>query len=151
KYGQIKTDHVLFIAAGAFHVSRPSDLIPELQGRFPLRVELESLTAEALYKILTQTKNSLLTQYEALLKVEGVTITFADSAIRSIAQLCQTANEKTEDIGARRLHTVVEKILEDINFDADSLDEKNITIDDKLVHEKLDTIIESEDSSRYIL
>ncbi len=151
KYGQIKTDHILFIAAGAFHVSKPSDLIPELQGRFPLRVELESLTEEAYYQILTQTKSSLLRQYEALLSVEDVTIDFSDDAIKAIAKLCHTANEKTEDIGARRLHTVIERVLEDISFNADSLEEKSITIDKALVHEKLDNIVEDEDSSHYIL
>ncbi len=151
KYGQIKTDHILFIAAGAFHVSKPSDLIPELQGRFPLRVELDSLTEEALYQILTQTKSSLLRQYEALLEVEGVKINFTDDAIKALAQLCYEANEKTEDIGARRLHTVVEKVLEDINFNADHLEEKEIDITKELVHEKLDDIIEDEDSSHYIL
>ena len=151
KYGQINTDHILFIAAGAFHVSKPSDLIPELQGRFPLRVELEALTEETLYAILTQTKNSLLRQYQALLEVEGLEIEFSDDAIHAIAKLCFIANEKTEDIGARRLHTIVEKVLEDINFNADSLEEKKITIDEKLVHEKLDKIVEDEDSSRYIL
>jgi len=118
KYGVINTDHILFIAAGAFHVSKPSDLIPELQGRFPLRVELESLTEETLYKILTQTQNSLLKQYQALLSVEGMTLIFEDEAIKTIAKLSHRANELTEDIGARRLHTVLEKILEDISFNA---------------------------------
>lgn len=151
KYGQIKTDHILFIAAGAFHVSKPSDLIPELQGRFPLRVELDSLTEEALYKILTQTKSSLLRQYQALLEVEGVQINFTDEAIQALAKLCFNANEKTEDIGARRLHTIVERVLEDINFSADYLEEKNIDITKDMVHEKLDDIIEDEDSSHYIL
>lgn len=151
KYGQINTDHILFIAAGAFHVSKPSDLIPELQGRFPLRVELDSLTEQALYEILTQTKSSLLRQYEALLEVEDVKINFTDDAIRAIAKLTFNANEKTEDIGARRLHTVVEKVLEDINFNADHLEDKNIDITKELVHEKLDDIIEDEDSSHYIL
>jgi len=151
KYGQIKTDHILFIAAGAFHVSKPSDLIPELQGRFPLRVELDSLTEDALYKILTQTKSSLLRQYQALLEVEGVTINFKDEAIHAIAKLCFNANEKTEDIGARRLHTIIEKVLEDINFNADHLEDKDIDITKELVHDKLDDIIEDEDSSHYIL
>lgn len=151
KYGQIKTDHILFIAAGAFHVSKPSDLIPELQGRFPLRVELDSLTEDALYQILTKTKSSLLRQYEALLAVEDVKINFTDEAIKSLAKLAFDANEKTEDIGARRLHTVVEKVLEDINFNADHLQEKNIDITKEMVHDKLDDIIEDEDSSHYIL
>lgn len=151
KYGSIKTDHILFIAAGAFHVSKPSDLIPELQGRFPLRVELESLDEEALYKILTQTKNSLLRQYIALLGVEEVTLEFEDEAIHAIAGLAQNANERTEDIGARRLHTILEKILEDISFSADESTGETITITSELVHEKLDDVIEDEDLSRYIL
>lgn len=151
KYGTIKTDHILFIAAGAFHVSKPSDLIPELQGRFPLRVELESLDEEALYKIMTQTKNSLLRQYEALLSVEGLTLSFDDDAIHAIAKLAQLANEKTEDIGARRLHTVLEKILEDISFSADESAGESIAVTVDLVHDKLDTVIEDEDLSRYIL
>lgn len=151
KYGTIDTDHILFIAAGAFHISKPSDLIPELQGRFPLRVELESLDEEALYKILTQTKNSLLRQYEALLGVEDVTLKFEDDAIHAIAKLAQNANEKTEDIGARRLHTVLEKILEDISFSADETAGETITVTVDLVHSKLDNVIEDEDLSRYIL
>jgi ATP-dependent HslUV protease ATP-binding subunit HslU len=151
KYGVIKTDHILFIAAGAFHVSKPSDLIPELQGRFPLRVELESLTEEALYKILTETKNSLLRQYEALLKVEDVTLVFEDEAIRAIAKLSHQTNEKTEDIGARRLHTVLENVLEEISFNADESSGETVTVTSELVHEKLDCVIEDEDLSRYIL
>ncbi len=151
KYGVIKTDHILFIAAGAFHVSKPSDLIPELQGRFPLRVELTSLDEEALYQILTQTKNSLLRQYEALLSVEEVELRFSDDAIRAIAQLSHRANEKTEDIGARRLHTVLENILEEISFHADEKQGETITITAELVHEKLDQVIEDDDLSRYIL
>ncbi len=151
KYGPVKTDHILFIAAGAFHKVKPSDLIPELQGRFPLRVELESLTEEVLYKILSQTKNSLLRQYEALLGVEDVQLEFDDSAIKAMAHLSQKANEKTEDIGARRLHTVLEKVLEDISFDADQYCGQKVVVDADLVHKKLDIIIEDEDTSRYIL
>jgi ATP-dependent HslUV protease ATP-binding subunit HslU len=151
KYGTINTDHILFIAAGAFHLSKPSDLIPELQGRFPLRVELESLDEEALYKILTQTKNSLLRQYHALLEVEGLTLEFEDDAIRSIASLAHTANEKSEDIGARRLHTVLEKLLEDISFDADEKQGETVIITSEFVHEKLDIVIEDDDLTRYIL
>ncbi len=151
KYGQIKTDHILFIAAGAFHVSKPSDLIPELQGRFPLRVELNPMTEEALYQILTQTKNSLLRQYEALLSTEGVTLSFDEDAIKALAKLSQSANEKTEDIGARRLHTVVEKVIEDISYDADEHRGEHIVITKELVHEKLDMLIEDEDLARYIL
>lgn len=151
KYGVINTDHILFIAAGAFHVSKPSDLIPELQGRFPLRVELEALTEETLYQILTQTQNSLLKQYEALLGAEGVTLKFDDEAIRAIAQLSHRANEITEDIGARRLHTVLEKVLEDISFDADAHKGEEFTLTAKLVHDKLDLVVQNEDLSRYIL
>jgi len=151
KYGTINTDHILFIAAGAFHVSKPSDLIPELQGRFPLRVELESLTEETLYQILTQTDNSLLKQYEALLSVEGVSLKFDDDAIRSMAKLSHRANELTEDIGARRLHTVLENILEEVSFSADEHQGEEIVITSELVHEKLDEVVEDDDLSRYIL
>ena len=151
KYGSIKTDHILFISAGAFHLSKPSDLIPELQGRFPLRVELSSLTEDVLYQILTQPKNSLLRQYQALLKTEGVTLIFEDDAIHSIAKIAQLTNDKTEDIGARRLHTVIEKVLEDISYTADERSGESIHVTAALVHEKLDAIVQSEDSSRYIL
>ena len=151
KYGTINTDHILFIAAGAFHLTKPSDLIPELQGRFPLRVELESLTEETLYKILTQTKNSLLNQYEALLSVEGMKLVFEDEAIKAIAKLSHRANELTEDIGARRLHTVLEKVLEEVSFTADGHSGEEFIITSQLVHEKLDTVVENDDLSRYIL
>jgi len=151
KFGQVKTDHILFIAAGAFHVSKPSDLLPELQGRFPLRVELENLDEEALYKILTNTKNSLLRQYEALLKVEDVDLEFTDEAIRAFAKYSVTANEKTEDIGARRLHTVIEKVIEDISFEADEKAGEKVVVTKELVEEKLDEIVEDEDTARYIL
>ncbi|MCT7547066.1 ATP-dependent protease ATPase subunit HslU [Aliarcobacter butzleri] len=151
KFGQIKTDHILFIAAGAFHVSKPSDLIPELQGRFPLRVELESLDEEALYKILTNTKNSLLRQYKALLEVEGVELEFDDEAIRAFAKYSVTANEKTEDIGARRLHTVIEKVIEDISFEADEKKGTKIVVTKELVSDKLDDIVDNVDTARYIL
>ena len=151
KYGVINTDHILFIAAGAFHVSKPSDLIPELQGRFPLRVELESLTEETLYKILTQTQNSLLKQYEALLGVEGMSLVFEDDAIKTLAKLSHRANELTEDIGARRLHTVLEKVLEDISFNADEHTGEEYIITSEYVHEKLDEVVEDDDLSRYIL
>ena len=151
KYGVVNTDHILFIAAGAFHVSKPSDLIPELQGRFPLRVELESLTEETLYKILTQTQNSLLRQYEALLGVEGLNLIFDDEAVKSIAKLAHRANETTEDIGARRLHTVLEKVLEEISFDADEYKGKEYVVTSEFVHEKLQTVVEDDDLSRYIL
>jgi len=151
KFGQIKTDHILFIAAGAFHVSKPSDLLPELQGRFPLRVELDNLDEEALYKILTNTKNSLLRQYRALLKVEDVDLEFDNEAIKAFAKYSVTANEKTEDIGARRLHTVIEKVIEDISFEADERRGEKIIITKDLVEEKLDNIIDDEDTARYIL
>jgi ATP-dependent HslUV protease ATP-binding subunit HslU len=151
KIGTVKTDHILFISAGAFHLSKPSDLIPELQGRFPLRVELDSLDEEALFRILTEPKNSLVTQYEALLKVEGVDLDFEETALRTIANYSALANEKTEDIGARRLHTIMEKILEDISFDADENSGETIVIDTSLVDEKLEKVVESEDATRYIL
>lgn len=151
KFGQIKTDHILFIAAGAFHVSKPSDLIPELQGRFPLRVELESLDEEALYKILTNTKNSLLRQYQALLAVEEVELEFDDEAIRAFAKYSVTANEKTEDIGARRLHTVIEKVIEDISFEADEKKGTKVIVTKELVADKLDDIVDNIDTARYIL
>ncbi|MHC3993888.1 HslU--HslV peptidase ATPase subunit [Thiomicrolovo sp. ZZH C-3] len=151
KYGPVKTDHILFIAAGAFHLTKPSDLIPELQGRFPLRVELQSLDEEALYAILTQPKHSLIKQYKALLAVENVTLEFDDDAIRAIAALAQQANEKTEDIGARRLHTILEKVLEEISFDAETYAGETYTVTKAIVHDKLDIVIEDEDLSRYIL
>jgi len=151
KIGTVETDHILFIAAGAFHLSKPSDLIPELQGRFPLRVELDSLDEEALYRILTEPKNSLVKQYQALLSVEGVKLDFEESALRAIAKYSALANEKTEDIGARRLHTVMEKLLEDISFRADELKGESVVIDESLVDEKLSSLVESEDTTRYIL
>ncbi len=151
KYGQVKTDHILFIAAGAFHVSKPSDMLPELQGRFPLRVELNALDEDAMYKILTNTKNSLLKQYKALLNVEDVTLEFDDEAIRSFASLAVNANEKTEDIGARRLHTVIERVIEDISYDANEHSGETFVVTKELVHEKLNDIVQDEDTARYIL
>lgn len=151
KHGYVKTDHVLFIAAGAFHVSKPSDLIPELQGRFPLRVELQSLDEEALYHILTKPKHSLIKQYQKLLEVEGVNLIFKEDALKEIAKYAFLANEKTEDIGARRLHTIVEKVLEDINFRADECRGKDFVIDSSYVKEKLDDIVENEEITKYIL
>ncbi|NPA27803.1 MAG: HslU--HslV peptidase ATPase subunit [Epsilonproteobacteria bacterium] len=150
KLGVVETDHILFIAAGAFHLSKPSDLIPELQGRFPLRVELDSLDEEALYRILTEPENSLIKQYQALLKVEGVDLKFSEDALRAIAKYSAIANEKTEDIGARRLHTVMEKILEDISFEADELSGE-VEVTKELVDKKLTDVVESEDTTRYIL
>ncbi|WQW32830.1 HslU--HslV peptidase ATPase subunit [Helicobacter pylori] len=151
KYGPIKTEHILFIAAGAFHLSKPSDLIPELQGRFPLRVELENLTEEIMYMILTQTKNSIIKQYQALLKVEGVGIAFEDSAIKELAKLSYNANQKSEDIGARRLHTTIEKVLEDISFEAEDYSGQNITITKELVQSKLEDLVADENLVKYIL
>ena len=151
KIGPVNTDHILFIAAGAFHLSKPSDLIPELQGRFPLRVELSSLDEEALYRILTEPKNSLIKQYQALMAVEGMTLEFEEAALRAVARYSALANEKTEDIGARRLHTVMEKILEDLSFDADSRKGETVVIDEALIDEKLGDLIENEDVTRYIL
>jgi len=151
KYGYVNTDHILFIAAGAFHVSKPSDLIPELQGRFPLRVELSSLDEESLYKILTKPKHSLIKQYEKLLEVEEVELVFEEEALREIAKYAFLANEKTEDIGARRLHTVIEKVLEDINFSADEYKNQKFNVTKTYVKEKLDDIIENEEVTKYIL
>ncbi|TPH97261.1 HslU--HslV peptidase ATPase subunit [Helicobacter pylori] len=151
KYGSIKTDHILFIAAGAFHLAKPSDLIPELQGRFPLRVELESLTEEIMYMILTQTKTSIIKQYQALLKVEGVEIAFEDNAIKELAKLSYNANQKSEDIGARRLHTTIEKVLEDISFEAEDYSGQNVTITKELVQSKLEDLVADENLVKYIL
>lgn len=151
KYGVLNTDHILFIAAGAFHMSKPSDLIPELQGRFPLRVELDSLDKNALYEILTKPKNSLLKQYIALLKTEKVDLKFSDDGIKEIAKIAAQTNEKIEDIGARRLHTIIEKVLEDISFEADSYAGKSVEVGAELVKEKLGEISQSEDLARYIL
>ncbi|NHA21948.1 HslU--HslV peptidase ATPase subunit [Helicobacter pylori] len=151
KYGSIKTEHILFIAAGAFHLSKPSDLIPELQGRFPLRVELENLTEEIMYMILTQTKTSIIKQYQALLKVEGVEIAFEDDAIKELAKLSYNANQKSEDIGARRLHTTIEKVLEDISFEAEDYFGQNVTITKELVQSKLEDLVADENLVKYIL
>ncbi|MBH0254234.1 HslU--HslV peptidase ATPase subunit [Helicobacter pylori] len=151
KYGSIKTEHILFIAAGAFHLSKPSDLIPELQGRFPLRVELEGLTEEIMYMILTQTKTSIIKQYQALLKVEGVGIVFEDNAIKELAKLSYNANQKSEDIGARRLHTTIEKVLEDISFEAEDYSGQNVTITKELVQSKLEDLVADENLVKYIL
>ncbi|RKV49929.1 HslU--HslV peptidase ATPase subunit [Helicobacter pylori] len=151
KYGSIKTEHILFIAAGAFHLSKPSDLIPELQGRFPLRVELENLTEEIMYMILTQTKNSIIKQYQALLQVEGVEIAFEDDAIKELAKLSYNANQKSEDIGARRLHTTIEKVLEDISFEAEDYLGQKVTITKELVQSKLEDLVADENLVKYIL
>jgi len=151
KYGPVKTDHILFIAAGAFHVAKPSDLVPELQGRFPIRVELNSLGKKEFIRILTEPDNALIKQYVALLNTEDVKLEFTQDAIEEIAEIAQEVNEKTENIGARRLHTVMEKLLEDISFNASELKGQKIVIDAKVVKEKLSEILKSEDLSRYIL
>ena len=151
KIGTLKTDYILFIAAGAFHLSKPSDLIPELQGRFPLRVELDSLDDEALYQILTQPKNSLLKQYKELLATEKLELKFDDEAVREIARIASVANAEMQDIGARRLHTIIEKLLEDLSFEADSFANKEFVVDKAMVEDKLKGIIENKDLARYIL
>ncbi len=151
KYGAIKTDHILFIASGAFHVAKPSDLIPELQGRFPIRVELNALSAEDFVRILTEPNASLTEQYEALLATEGVSLTFAADGIQRIAELGWQVNETTENIGARRLHTMLERLLEEISYNAPDLQEKNIIIDAAYVDQHLTEFAEDEDLSRYIL
>jgi ATP-dependent HslUV protease ATP-binding subunit HslU len=151
KYGMVKTDHILFVAAGAFHVSKPSDLIPELQGRFPIRVELEPLGREDFVRILTEPKNALVRQYTALLGTEGVSLTFTPDAIGRLADVATMVNERTENIGARRLHTVMEKLLDNVSFDAPDLVEKSLTIDAAYVDRMLSEIARNEDLSRYIL
>ena len=151
KYGPVKTDHVLFIAAGAFHTAKPSDLIPELQGRFPIRVELKSLVKADFERILTEPKNALIKQYRALLGVEGISLRFADDAVARLAELAETVNEQTEDIGARRLYTLLEKLLEDLSYDAPDLEEKDIVIDSVYVDRCLADIAGDHDVSRFIL
>jgi ATP-dependent HslUV protease ATP-binding subunit HslU len=151
KYGQVKTDHVLFIAAGAFHVSKPSDLIPELQGRFPIRVELEPLSGQDLVRILREPKNSLLRQYTELLATEGVRLQFQEEAVAEIARIAQSVNERTQNIGARRLHTVLERLLDEISFSASDGGARDLVIDVAYVRERLAPIVQDEDLSRYIL
>ncbi len=151
KYGIVRTDHILFIAAGAFHVAKPADLIPELQGRFPIRVELDPLTREDFIRILTEPRNALITQYVELLKTERVTLHFTADAVSAVADLAMRVNESAENIGARRLYTIMEKLLEEISFDAPDLPGKEITIDAGYVHERLSEIIRDQDLSRYIL
>ncbi|MFQ5956965.1 MAG: ATP-dependent protease ATPase subunit HslU [Candidatus Brocadiales bacterium] len=151
RYGMVKTDRVLFVAAGAFHVSKPSDLIPEIQGRFPIRVELESLNKEDFIRILQEPRNALLKQYTALLETEGVRVKFEQDAVKEIAEIATKVNLRTQNIGARRLHTVMEKLLEDASFDAPDLDHRELKIDAKYVTEKLEAVIKDEDLSRYIL
>jgi ATP-dependent HslUV protease ATP-binding subunit HslU len=151
KYGMVKTDHILFIAAGAFHVSKPADLIPELQGRFPIRVELEALGRGDFVRILTEPKSALIKQYTALLSTEGLTVRFTEEAIERIADFATLVNERTENIGARRLHTVMEKLLDDVSFNAPDLADKDITIDEAYVDRMLADIVGNNDLSRYIL
>jgi len=151
RYGMLRTDHILFIAAGAFHVSKPSDLIPELQGRFPIRVELKSLTTEDFVRILTEPKNALTKQYVALMDTEGVKLTFTDDAVLEIAKIATEVNEDTENIGARRLHTILERLLDEISFDGPDLKDKNVTIDAEYVRKQLAEIAKDQDLSRYIL
>jgi len=151
KYGMVKTDHILFIAAGAFHVSKPSDLIPELQGRFPIRVELDSLGKEDLVRILTEPENALIKQYTALLDTESVKVKFSEDGIAEIAEMAALINERTENIGARRLYTMMEKLLDEISFDAPEMSGKSMVIDSKYVREKIKDFVEDEDLSRYIL
>lgn len=151
KYGQVKTDHILFMAAGAFHVSRPSDLIPELQGRFPIRVELSSLSREDLRKILTEPRQALVRQYTALLETEGLHVSFSEDGLDAIAEIASEVNSETEDIGARRLYTILEKVLEDLSFEAPDMEEKNVVVDSDYVHKKLGKITENIDISHYIL
>jgi ATP-dependent HslUV protease ATP-binding subunit HslU len=152
KYGPVKSDHILFIASGAFHVSKPSDLIPELQGRFPIRVELHSLTEDDFVKILTLPENALIKQYAALLRSEGVEIEFDDEAIREIARTAAEVNEQVENIGARRLHTILTTLLEDILYEVpDKITEKHIRITKEMVQEKLSSIVKNRDLSKYIL
>jgi len=151
KYGMVKTDHILFIASGAFHVAKPSDLIPELQGRFPIRVELHSLGKEEFIRILTEPKNALTRQYVALMATEGIDLRFTDDAILEMAAIAVRVNESTEEIGARRLHTIMERVLEDLSFDASERTEKTVVVDAGYVRDRLKDIAENQDLSRYIL
>jgi ATP-dependent HslUV protease ATP-binding subunit HslU len=151
KYGMVRTDHILFIAAGAFHTTKPSDLIPELQGRFPIRVELKNLNADDFYKILTLPKTALVKQYRALMSTEGVDIHFEGGALRKISEIAQLLNEKLENIGARRLHTVMETLLEDVSFEAPEMPARRLTVDESFVENKLAALAADEDLARYIL
>jgi len=151
RYGMVNTEHILFIAAGAFHISKPSDLIPELQGRFPIRVELQSLTVDDLKRILTQPKNSLIKQYQALLSTEGIELEFTENAISRLAEMTADINKSTENIGARRLHTLLEKLLEEISFAGAELEEKHQRIDEQYVSERLSSLVKDQDLRLYIL
>src|SRR5262249_24129379 len=151
RYGPVRTDHILFVAAGAFHRSKPSDLMPELQGRFPIRVAMHDLTRDDFARILREPRASLLRQYEALLATEGITLQFAESAIEVMADLAFQVNQSTQNIGARRLHTILERVLEDISYDAPDRADKHVVIDDKLVRQRLEELTKDEDLSRFIL
>ncbi len=151
KYGHVRTDHILFIAAGAFHVAKPSDLVPELQGRFPIRVELNSLTSDDFVRILTEPDNALTKQYTALMATEGIELSFNEGSVRAIADIASRVNERNENIGARRLHTILETLLEELSFEAPELGDQKIPITDEYVHEKLRDVVEDHDLSRYIL
>ncbi|MCB2192438.1 MAG: AAA family ATPase, partial [Deltaproteobacteria bacterium] len=151
KYGMIKTDHILFIAAGAFHVAKPSDLVPELQGRFPIRVELSALSADDFVRILTEPDNALISQYEELMKTEGLTLDFSPEAIRELAEIASRVNQATENIGARRLHTVMERLLEEVSFEAPDMEGVTLKIDADYVKQRLADISTDRDLSRYIL
>ena len=151
RYGMIRTDHILFIAAGAFHITKPSDLIPELQGRLPIRVELTALGEADFVRILTEPKNALIKQYVALLETEGLKLNFTDDAIAALARYSVMVNEQTENIGARRLHTILEKVLDEISFEAPDLKKKNVKVDGAYVTKQLADIVKNQDLSRYIL
>ncbi|RPI25250.1 MAG: ATP-dependent protease ATPase subunit HslU, partial [Acidobacteria bacterium] len=151
RYGMIRTDHILFIAAGAFHVSKPSDLIPELQGRFPIRVEMDNLSEDDFVRILTEPRNALLKQYSALLATEGISLEFSEDAVREIAHFAAIVNETTENIGARRLHTIMEALLEEVSFEGSNMPSKKVVIDSQYVQQQLGEIIRNQDLSRYIL
>ena len=151
RYGMVRTDHILFIAAGAFHVSKPSDLIPELQGRFPIRVELQSLTVDDFIRILKEPKSALVKQYTALLETEGIKLSFTDDALEELARFATTVNEQTENIGARRLHTIMEKLLDEVSFEGPDLKKKTVKVDAAYVRERLADIVKNQDLSRYIL
>jgi ATP-dependent HslUV protease ATP-binding subunit HslU len=151
KYGMVRTDHILFIASGAFHMSKPSDLIPEFQGRFPIRVELEALTREDFVRILTEPQNALIKQYIALMETEGVRLHFTDDAVAEVAAIAAEVNQNTENIGARRLHTVMERLLESLSFDAPEMADREVLIDAEHVRAKLSDIVKDEDLARYIL
>jgi ATP-dependent HslUV protease ATP-binding subunit HslU len=147
----VRTDHVLFIAAGAFHVSKPADLIPELQGRFPIRVELEPLSRDDFVRILTEPQSALIKQYTALLRTEAVTLDFTADAVQAVAEIATRVNERTENIGARRLYTILERVLEDVSFQASDLAGKTVTVDAGFVHARLADVVRDDDMSRYIL